>query len=820
MTDDGSPAKPAERKAATGAGGASGTTLRLAVPEMDCPSCAGKVGHALDSVPGVADHDLRATTGTAVVHLAADASVEAVVEAVEAAGYTVTDVEGDGTTGGQFASGESPADGQDQGHGNALDDVSGSVWRSPRGMATLVAAVLLVAGVVLEFGLHAVNGPVATVLGSTLTLADVLLLGAIIAGGRVIVRNGYYSLRSRSLDIDLLMSVAILAATGVSLAVPTVSLYIEGASIAVLFNVAELLERRAVNRARASLAELSELAPSTATVRRNGEPVEVPADSVAVGEIVLVGPGERIPVDGTVTAGDSAVNEAPITGESVPVDKGEGDEVFAGTIAETGYLEVETTATADETTIAHVIELVRDASAKKSDREQFVERFSRYYTPVVVTGAVLTAAVPPLLFGAPWPRWFLRGIALLVIACPCAFVISTPVTVVSGITSAARNGVLIKGGRHLEAMGAVRAVAFDKTGTLTRGELAVTDVIPLNGNDEADLLRCARSLEARSEHPIAAAITAHADEAAVDSRAVDDFESLPGRGVRADLDGVTHYAGTPALFADLGFDLSHAHLTTDGGVVHETRSRCPDREDCLDLLGDTLPRLEADGKTIVLVGTADELEGVIAVADEVRPEAAATVAALRDAGIERVVMLTGDNEGTARAIAGAVGIDDFRAGLLPEEKIAAIDELADTVGPVAMVGDGINDAPALATADVGIAMGAAGTDTALETADVALMGDDLDRLPYLYRLSNAATGVIRQNVWSSLGVKAILAVGVPLGYVSVILAILAGDVGMSTLVTANASRLARLSPVDLADASTAGPNEGSATPAPGPELGD
>ena len=811
MTNDGAAPGTAAAGEPTGSGPAT-ATLRLAVPAMDCPSCAGKVGNALETVPGVADYDLMATTGTAVVHVAADASVDAVVEAVEAAGYEVTGIEGDGSSS-AGASGR----GDDSDHDHALDQTTGSVWRSARGTATLVAAVLLAVGVLLEFGLHSLDGQVATVLGRGFTLADVLLLGAIVAGGRVIVRNGFYSLRSRSLDIDLLMSVAIIAATGVSLVVPSVSLYIEGASIAVLFNVAELLERRAVEQARASLAELADLAPATATVRRDGEPVEVPAEEVTVGEVVLVGPGDRIPVDGTVTEGDSAVNEAPITGESVPVDKRPGDDVFAGTIAETGYLEVETTAPADETTIAHVIELVRDASAKKSEREQFVERFSRYYTPIVVAGAILTAAVPPLLFGAPWPRWFLRGIALLVIACPCAFVISTPVTVVSGITSAARNGVLIKGGTHLETMGDVNAIALDKTGTLTRGELAVTDVVPLNGNDEEDLLRCARSLEARSEHPIAEAIRSHADGAGIPARKVSAFESLPGQGVRADLDGKTHYAGTPALFDELGFDLSHAHLTTDGGIALETRSLCVDRDDCLDLLSDTLPRFEADGKTIIVVGTAEELEGVIAVADQVRPEARATVTALYDAGIERVVMLTGDNEGTARAIADAVSIDDFRAGLLPEDKIRELHALREEYGTVAMVGDGINDAPALAAADVGIAMGAAGTDTAIETADVALMGDDLDRLPYLYRLSNTATRVIRQNVWSSLGVKAALAVGVPLGYVSVILAILAGDVGMSTLVTANASRLARLAPRDLGIGTE---EDGRSAPLVGPPADD
>ncbi|MDX1746256.1 MAG: HAD-IC family P-type ATPase, partial [Halobacteriales archaeon] len=399
MRDDGTTPPEAAPNGSAGAD-SEGTTLsiRLTVPEMDCPSCAGKVGTALDSVPAVLTYDLRATTGTAVVSIGNDQSIEAVIDAIESAGYAVTGVEGADVQDDRSSDEAGHGHHHEGEHDRGLEADAGSVWRSPRGIATLVAGVLLLAGALLEFGGPALDVEVATMLGSRLSLADVLLLGAIGAGGRVIVRNGYYSFRARSLDIDLLMSVAILAATGVSLGVPSVSLFIEGASIAVLFNVAELLERRAVDQARASIADLADLAPATATVRRDGGSETVSAETVAVGDIVLVGPGERIPVDGTVREGESAVNEAPITGESVPVDKRTGDEVYAGTIAETGYLEVETTAPADDTTLAHVIELVRDASAKKSEREQFVERFSRYYTPIVVTGAIATAAVPPLLF--------------------------------------------------------------------------------------------------------------------------------------------------------------------------------------------------------------------------------------------------------------------------------------------------------------------------------------------------------------------------------------------------------------------------------------
>jgi Cd2+/Zn2+-exporting ATPase len=393
-----------------------------------------------------------------------------------------------------------------------------------------------------------------------------------------------------------------------------------------------------------------------------------------------------------------------------------------------------------------------------------------------------------------WSTAVVYGLTLLVLACPCAFVISTPVSVVSGITSAAKNGVLIKGGNHLEAMGAVDVVAFDKTGTLTKGELTVTDVIPLNGNTEDEVLQCARGLEQRSEHPIGEAIVAQAGTAGVGSTEIDDFESITGKGVRADLDGTPHYAGKPGLFDDLDFDLSHVHATTDGGVVTKTAQQLCERNNCLDLLADTVPELQAEGKTVVIVGTDDEIEGIIAVADEVRPEAKAAVSRLRDLGVERTVMLTGDNERTAGAIAREVGVDDYRAELLPDEKVAAIEDLVEEYDGVAMVGDGINDAPALASATVGVAMGAAGTDTALETADIALMSDDLSKLPYLYELANDANGVIRQNIWASLAVKAGLALAVPFGYVPIWIAVLAGDAGMTTAVTGNAMRLSRIRP--------------------------
>ena len=751
-------------------------TVKFTVPEMDCPSCAGKIESALDRLDGVSTYSTQPTTGKVAVTYDESAVDESdIVAAIESAGYNVTETD----TGRETSADE--------------DESRESIWTSTRAIKTWVSGGFTALGILFEFFLVGQNLELATVVGRELLVADVLFLIAVAFGGQTILRNGYYSARNLNLDIDFLMSVAIIGALLASLVFGE-ALYFEAATLAFLFSVAELLERYSMDRARNSLRELMDLSPDEATVKRDGEEVTVSVDDVVVGDIVVVRPGEKIPMDGEVVDGESAVNQAPITGESVPVDKTAGDEVYAGTINEEGYLEIQVTSEASDNTLSRIVEMVEDAQSNKTEREQFVERFSAYYTPVVVAFAVLVTVGSPYVIGTPWSTAVVYGLTLLVLACPCAFVISTPVSVVSGITSAAKNGVLIKGGNHLEAMGAVDVVAFDKTGTLTKGELTVTDVVPLNGNSEEDVLNCARGLEQRSEHPIGEAIVAEANSAGVGEREIDDFESITGKGVRAILDGERHFAGKPGLFEELGFDLSHVHATTDGGVVTQTAQQLCDRHNCLDLLEDTVPKLQSEGKTVVLVGTEDELEGVVAVADEVRPQAKRTIARLKDLGVKRTVMLTGDNERTARAIAEQVGVDEYRAELLPDEKVSAIEGFVDAYDGVAMVGDGINDAPALATATVGVAMGAAGTDTALETADIALMADDLSKLPYLYELANDANSVIQQNIWASLGVKAALAVGVPFGLVPIWLAVLAGDAGMTVGVTGNAMRLSRLQP--------------------------
>ena len=765
-------------------GGRTVETLRLSVPEMDCASCASTVENAVAGLDGVVG--VRPAPASGRVAVKFEPSVidrERIENAIERAGYEVPDQ-------------DDPAEQQRD------------VWRSRRALGTAAGAVLLAGGILVAVLVPAANPELGAPLGHSHDVADVLFILVIAACGGVILRGGLDSASELSLDMEFLMSAAIVGALSASVLFGE-GLYFEAATLAVLFNLAELLEEYSMDQARTSLRELMDLSPDEARVRRDGEELTVPAEEVVVGETVLVRPGENIPVDGVVLAGESAVDQSPVTGESVPVDKTAGDEVYAGTLNEAGYLEIQTTAGAGEHTLARVVELVEDAEAAKTDSEQFVDRFAGYYTPIVVTLAILAAVVPPLVidgsatlavgglsFGitGSWSAWFLRGLTLLVLACPCAFVISTPVSVVSGITSAARNGVLIKGGDHLEAMGEVDAAALDKTGTLTKGELTVTDVVPLNDNTEEDVLRCAQGLEKRSEHPIGEAIVEHASARDLAGETVSEFEAITGKGVSATLSGTPHYAGSPSLFEKLGFDLSHVHAATDGGVVTTKSRELCERTDCMDLLEGTIPKLQAAGKTVVLVGTDEELEGVIAVADEIRPGAETLVDRLHALGVDEVVMLTGDNERTASAIADEIGIDDVRAELLPEQKVDAVRELDERHGGVAMVGDGINDAPALATATVGVAMGAAGTDTALETADIALLSDDVGKLPYLGELSTRANSVIRQNVWSSLGVKALLVVLVPFGYVPIWLAVLVGDAGMTVGVTGNAMRLSRVRP--------------------------
>jgi len=519
-----------------------------------------------------------------------------------------------------------------------------------------------------------------------------------------------------------------------------------------------------MDRARGAIRALMDLAPSEALVRRGGDDVRIPVDEVRIGDLIVVRPGEKIPLDGRVRAGDSHVNQAPVTGESLPAEKGPGDEVFAGTINGRGALEIDVTRLSRDSTLARIVHLVEDAQAQRAPSQTFVERFARIYTPIVLALAVLVATAAPLLFGGEWGDWVYRSLVLLVISCPCALVISTPVSIVSALAAAARKGVLIKGGARLERLAAVRCVAFDKTGTLTSGRLQVTDVTSTGGLGGPDVLRLAASLESRSEHPIGRAIVAHAQAEGVPISPVTGFQALPGMGAEGFVGAERVVVGNHRLFEERGLCSARAHAGLD--------------------------TMAAGGSSAVMVALGDETVGLIGVADATRDAARAVVDMIREQGVEHVVLLTGDHEVSARGLASALGISDYRASLLPEDKVAAVKELRLRYGAIAMVGDGVNDAPALATADVGIAMGVVGTDAALETADVALMADELVKIPFAIRLSRAATRNIRVNIGFSLGMKAAFLVLAFLGLATLWMAVLA-DMGASLIVIANALRLLR-----------------------------
>ncbi|HET9928024.1 MAG TPA: heavy metal translocating P-type ATPase, partial [Rubrobacter sp.] len=555
---------------------------------------------------------------------------------------------------------------------------------------------------------------------------------------------------------NVLMSAATVGAVGIGE-------WAEAASVVVLFAAGNALQVYAIDRTRGAVRALVRLTPNEVLVRRDGSEVVVPADEVGVGDTVVVRPGERLAVDGTVVEGSSAVDEAPVTGESVPVEKGVGDGVFSGSLNGQGGMIVEATRRAGDSTLQRIVRLVEEAQATKAPAEQFVDRFSRVYTPLVVAAAIVLAVVPPLL-GGGFGEWFYRALALLIIACPCALVISTPVTVVSGIGAASRRGILVKGGAALEAAGRLRALAFDKTGTLTEGRPVVSRIVPLNGKDEAEVLAMAAALERRSEHPLAHAILAAADDYGVGGLpTVKGFRSVAGRGAEGEVEGRLYVIGSPRLFAEAGVSLDGA--------------------------GTALGEIEREGETPVVLGDENGPMAVFGLADTLRPDARATIEALRESGVGELVMLTGDAEAPARRTAEALGVE-YRAQLLPENKVEAVRQLVARHGDVGMVGDGVNDAPALAASTVGFAMGAAGTDVALETADVALMQDDLPKLAEAVRLSRAAERIIRQNVLVSIAIKGLFVLLAPFGLVALWLAVLA-DMGTSIAVTLNGLRLFR-----------------------------
>ena len=584
---------------------------------------------------------------------------------------------------------------------------------------------------------------------------------AILVAGVPVARKGWASLsQTHRLDMNVLMAIAIVGAAAIGD-------WLEAATVAVLFALGEALESYSADRARRSIRSLMALAPADALVRTSAGERRLPVADILVGDVVIIRPGERVPVDGRIASGQSALNEAPVTGESIPVEKAAGADVYAGTVNGSGVLEVETTRLASDSTIARIIRMVEDAQEQKAPTQRFVDVFATYYTPAVVASAALIAIGPPLLLDSSWSAWIYRALVLLVVACPCALIISTPVSIVSAIAAAARNGVLIKGGAHLEAAGSLRALAFDKTGTLTAGRPEVTTIVRLNGLSEQELLWHAAAVERYSEHPLGAAIVRAAAERgiATDGVRVEEMQSFAGRGIAARIGAQRVQVGTRGL-------------VLNGNAMPAIEQQ--------------LVELERAGQTAVLVRIDDQVAGIIGLADRLRPEAAAAVAAIKAAGIRETVMLTGDRRAVADAIAAAVGVDAVEAELLPEHKVAAIERLLARHGAVGMLGDGINDAPALARATVGIAMGAAGSDTALETADIALMSDDLSKVAYTLRLSRRAKRVIGQNIVFALALKLAFLLLAVVGTATLWEAVFA-DVGAALIVTTNGLRLLRSS---------------------------
>ncbi|GAB1765035.1 heavy metal translocating P-type ATPase [Priestia megaterium] len=684
---------------------------------MDCAACANTIVNHLKTVPAVKDVRVNFSTGKAQIEH--DNEADDIIKEVSKAGYTATLV----------TSSRQPAE---------------SRHHKGKNGPIIFSGILIALGFI---GSHT---------GIASYMTTVLYAIAMIVSGYKPAKSAYYGIKSRSLDMNVLMTVAALGAA-------VIGEWLEGATVVWLFALGVALQTRSIEQTRNSIRGLMDLAPSEAWVKENGQLIKKAAEDISIGSTIVVKPGDRIPLDGEIINGESSINQAPITGESIPVDKVMGDAVYAGTINESGSLEIKVTKLVEDTTIAKIIHLVEEAQEKKAPTQAFVDKFATIYTPIVFILALFIMVIPPLFDGA-WSEWFYKGLELLVVACPCALVISTPVAIVSAIGNAAKNGVLIKGGTFLEKAGAINAIAFDKTGTLTEGKPAVSEVVSLAA-EENQLLAITKTLEDYSNHPIARAIVDYTAEKKVVSLQGSNFKILTGKGVQATIQDTVYYAGNAKLFSDLGTPLTHCWSQIEN--------------------------LQNEGKTIIIVGTAKSVLGIISVADTIRHTTISALESLKQNGMQQIVMLTGDNEGTAKMIASQSRVDRYFADLLPEDKVKAIQQLQHEGYQTAMVGDGINDAPALATADLGIAMGGAGTDTAMETADIVLMADNLEKLPHTMKLSRKALAVIKQNIWFSIIVKVIALAFIFPGWLTLWIAVLS-DTGAALLVILNSLRLLKM----------------------------
>jgi Cd2+/Zn2+-exporting ATPase len=696
------------------------------VQGFTCAGCAARFEQNVKEIPGVTD--ARVNFGAAKIAVEGNATIEQLEKAGAFEGLKLTPEKQ------RIVAEKEP------------------FWKKRANIRTILSAVLLV-----------IAWTLSSIYGEKSIPSILLYAASILVGGYGLFLKGLRNLASLQFDMNTLMTVAILGAAAIGE-------WGEGATVVFLFAISEALEAYSMDKARQSIQFLMDVAPNEAVVRRSGREVQVPVDEIEIGDVMIVKPGQKLAMDGKVISGSSSVNQAAITGESIPVAKTVGDEVFAGTLNEEGLLEVEVTKLAEDTTIAKIIHLVEEAQAERAPSQAFIDRFARYYTPLIMLFALGVAVIPPLFFGGEWSAWVYEGLAVLVVGCPCALVISTPVAIVTAIGNAARNGVLIKGGVHLEQAGTLSAIAFDKTGTLTCGNPAVTDIVHLYLEEENHLqhLAIAAALEKHSQHPLAAAIIGKAEEEniPIEEWAVEDFVSITGKGVKGRVNDSEYYIGSPGLFDEISSML-----------VEGIRER--------------IEALQKQGKTVLLLGTKEQALALFAVADQVRESSKAVLAKLHHLGIRETVMLTGDNDAAARTVGEELGIDKVKAELLPQDKRSVITQLKESGRKIAMVGDGVNDAPALAAADIGIAMGGAGTDTALETADIVLMADDLEKLPFTVKLSRKALRVIKQNITFSLAIKLLALLLVIPGWLTLWIAIFA-DMGATLIVTLNALRLLRV----------------------------
>lgn len=700
------------------------------VEGFSCANCAGKFERNVKALPGVQDAKVNFAASKIAVY--GNATIE---ELEEAGAFENLKVFPEKISGHAVK--------------NIAEEREEKIPFHEKHRTLLFSTLLIVLGYISQF----VNGEenLVTVL---------LFLSAIIISGFTLFKVGLQNLLKLDFDMKTLMTVAVIGAA-------IIGEWAEGAVVVILFAISEALERYSMDKARQSIRSLMEIAPNEATVRRNGQEITLHVDDIAVGDIMLVKPGQKIAMDGIVVHGSSAVNQAAITGESIPVTKSIGDEVFAGTINEEGYLEVKVTKLVEDTTLSKIIHLVEEAQGERAPAEAFVDQFAKYYTPIIMGIAALVAIVPPLFFDADLIKWIYQGLAVLVVGCPCALVISTPTAIVTAIGNAAKKGVLIKGGVYLEEMGNIKAIAFDKTGTLTKGVPVVTDFEVIHQSfNEYEVLSNIAALESRSQHPIAKAIIQKAkeDNISYQTLEVEDFTSFTGKGIKGRIDGTTYYIGSPNLFKDL------STVKFDKFIEQKVTA------------------LQNQGKTVMLFGTNKEVFAVLAVADEIRESSKQVIQQLHELGIKKTIMLTGDNKGTANAIGTEVGVSQVKAGLMPQDKLNYVKQLKTEYSKVAMVGDGVNDAPALAASTVGIAMGASGTDTALETADIALMGDDLSKLPFTVKLSRKALTIIQANITFAIGIKLFALLLVVPGWLTLWIAILS-DMGATLLVTLNSLRL-------------------------------